>query len=575
MIEFLSHFLHDVAAFFAFDPQRPLVFTDTIFWMFLGVVLLIDGLVYRRRTLRHAFLFVASLFFYYKTTGLFFILLLFTCVWDFMVGKRIYVTRNPTHRKWWLVASIAMNLGVLCYFKYAYFFTDLYNQTFGTQHAVFNHLSHWSNGFFGTSFDIDKIILPIGISFFTFQSISYTVEVYKGVLKPVKRFTDFAFFVTFFPQLVAGPIVRSTDLIPQLYKTYHLTKHEWGLAIFWILNGLLKKFILADYLAVNFIDRVFVHPEVYTGFENLMAIFAYSLQVYADFSGYTDIAIGVALMMGFHFTKNFNSPYKAASVADFWRRWHMSLSNWLRDYLYIPLGGNQGGSVGSYVITAIFIALFTGMSGSWMVLCFASAMILILVVCSQMYPAVKVPINTNINLMITMLIGGLWHGASWNFLIWGGLNGLALVFYKYWNKISPWRDKNRWYNRAWGIFLTFAFITFTRVWFRAGSNTGWSDLNETHDIAGEFLAATGMLQRIFMHMDWTVAPAVLWGYGQVFILFALGMLIHWLPEAWKEAYRSKFASLPYPFIGLICIAAIVVMYQFSTADLHPFIYFQF
>jgi D-alanyl-lipoteichoic acid acyltransferase DltB (MBOAT superfamily) len=280
-------------------------------------------------------------------------------------------------------------------------------------------------------------------------------------------------------------------------------------------------------------------------------------------------------MMGFHFTKNFNSPYKATSVAEFWRRWHISLSNWLRDYLYIPLGGNQGGSMGSYVIMAIFIALFTAMSGSWLVMSFSAGIIIILVLCSQMYPAVKVPINTNINLMITMMIGGLWHGASWNFLIWGGMNGLALIIFKYWNKISPWRDKSRWYNRAWGIILTFAFITFTRVWFRAGSHTGWSDLNETHDMAGEFLAATTMLQRIFMHMDWTVAPAVLWGYGQVFILFALGMLIHWLPESWKEWYRYKFASLPYPVIGLVCIIAIIVMYQFSSADLHPFIYFQF
>jgi alginate O-acetyltransferase complex protein AlgI len=575
MTEYVSYFWSQAAAFFVFDAHRPLVFTDIIFWVFLALVLLIDGFVYRRRSLRHAFLFFASLFFYYKTTGLFFILLLFTCVWDFLIGKRIFLTRNPVKRKWWLVSSIVMNLGVLCYFKYAYFFTDLFNQTFGTNHVVFNHFGHWSNGFFGTHFDIDQIILPIGISFFTFQSISYTVEVYKGVLKPVKKFTDFAFFVTFFPQLVAGPIVRATDLIPQLYKNYHLTKHEWGLALFWILNGLLKKFILADYLAVNFIDRVFMHPEVYTGFENLMAIFAYSLQVYADFSGYTDIAIGVALMMGFHFSKNFNSPYKASSVADFWRRWHMSLSNWLRDYLYIPLGGNKGGSLGSYMVTALFIALFTAMSGSWMVLSFATAAIVMLIIINQIFPQIRVPIQTNINLMITMLIGGLWHGASWNFLIWGGLNGIALVFFKYWNLISPWRDKARWYNRIWGIFLTFAFITFTRVWFRAGSNTGWSDLNETHDIAGEFLAATGMLSRIFQHMDWTVAPAVLWGYGQVFILFGLGMVIHWLPESWKEIYRARFAALPYPAIGFICLIAIVVLYQFSTSDLHPFIYFQF
>lgn len=561
--------------FFVFNPKAPIIFTEFSFWVFFAIVLVFDSFLHRKRSIRHLFLFIVSLFFYYKTTGLFFILLLLTATWDYFIGRLIYLTRNKTRKKIWLAGSVILNLFILCYFKYAYFFTDLFNSAFHTNNHVFNYLSHWSNSFFGTHLEVDKIILPIGISFFTFQSISYTVEVFRGHLKPVKRFTDFAFFVTFFPQLVAGPIVRATDFIPQLYKEYQLTRHEWGLAVFWILNGLIKKVLLADYIASNFIDRVFLKPDSYTGVENLFAIYGYSLQVYADFSGYTDIAIGVALIMGFHLTKNFNSPYKAVDLSDFWRRWHMSLSGWLRDYVYIPLGGNQKGSIASLLCVSGFVGIITALSGSWLVLAVSAGLIAVCVILSQFIRAFAAWLTTNINLMLTMLIGGFWHGASWNFIIWGGLNGLGLVFFKSWKKISPWKDKTKWYNRIWAIFLTFTFITFTRVWFRAGSNTGWSDMEATHDIKAEFLSATSMLEQIFFHMDWSLTGQVLMGYWNVMLVIAVGMIIHWLPASFKETYRSKFASLPVGVIGLICFCTIILVYQIVSADLHPFIYFQF
>lgn len=570
-----SDVLQSIQDFFVFDPKAPLIFTAKVFWVFFGIVLAVDSFLHKNRVWRHAFLFVASTFFYYKTTGFFFLLLLFTAVWDYFVGKFIYVSRDKTRKKIWLAMSVIMNLGVLCYFKYAYFFTDLYNATLGANVQVKNFVGEWCNSFFGTHFDVDKIILPIGISFYTFQSISYTVEVYRGQLKPVKRFTDFAFFVTFFPQLVAGPIVRATDLIPQIYKPYQLTRYEWGLGIFWILNGLTKKILLADYIAVNFIDRVFVNPMSYTGFENLMAIYAYSLQVYADFSGYTDIAIGVALLMGFHLTKNFNSPYKAVNVSDFWRRWHMSLSNWLRDYLYIPLGGNRGGSVGSFILVIMFVLIVAGLAQSWLVLAISTLLVAACMILAAFVKSFANWLTTNINLMLTMLIGGLWHGASWNFLIWGGLNGLSLVVYKLWKKISPWENKNTWYKRAWAIFLTFSFITLTRVWFRAGSNNSWEGLDATHDIWEEFMSATVMLKQIFFNMDFSVAPQVIAGYWNVFLVFVIGMIIHWLPADFKETYRSKFATMPIWGIVLFCFANIFFLYQVMSADLHPFIYFQF
>jgi D-alanyl-lipoteichoic acid acyltransferase DltB (MBOAT superfamily) len=564
-----------VEEFFVFNPKQPFIFTSPIFWVFFAIVLSVDAIVYKQRAIRHAFLFVASMFFYYKTTDLFFLLLLFTALWDFIIGKKIAITQHQGWRKFWLSASVIMNLSILFYFKYAYFFTDSFNSLMGTDHQVMNIGAHWSNSFFGTHFTVDKIVLPVGISFFTFQSISYTVEIYRGVLKPVKRFTDFAFFVSFFPQLVAGPIVRSTDFIPQLYKEYSLTRQEFGLAVFWILNGLVKKIFLSDYIAVNFIDRIFENPNSYTGFENLMAIYGYSLQVYADFSGYTDMAIGIAMLMGFYLTKNFDSPYKATSVADFWRRWHMSLSNWLKDYLYIPLGGNQKGSIGSFILLGVFVGIVALLAKSLMVLIVAGATIGLILLIAFFVKSFAQWCTTNLNLMLTMLIGGFWHGASWNFIIWGGLNGFGLVFYKLWNKISPWKDKSKWYFRMWAIFLTFTFITLTRVWFRAGSNNSWAELEDTHDIGTEFLSATTMLERIFMHMDFSIAPEVIAGYWKVFLVILVGMIIHWLPTAMKEKYRSTFSNLPIPAIAVACLVTIFFVYQVLSADLQPFIYFQF
>jgi D-alanyl-lipoteichoic acid acyltransferase DltB (MBOAT superfamily) len=561
--------------FFVFDPKNPFIFTSGLFWIFFALVLIVDSFIYKKRLVRHAFLFLVSMFFYYKTTDLFFLLLLFTAIWDYSIGGIIHKSKSEGARKAWLTASIIMNLTILCYFKYAYFFTDAYNSIVGTNIQAFDIAAHWSNSFFGTHFSIDKIILPVGISFFTFQSISYTVEIYRRKLEPLKHFTDFAFFVSFFPQLVAGPIVRSTDFIPQLYKEYKLTKAEFGLAVFWILNGLVKKLFLSDYIAVNFIDRIFSKPDSYTGFENLMAIYGYSLQVYADFSGYTDMAIGIALLMGFYLTKNFDSPYKATNVGEFWRRWHMSLSNWLRDYLYIPLGGNQKGSIGSFIILGIFVSMIALLAQSLLVLAIGSGFIITLSLLGYFIKSFGKWLTTNLNLMITMLIGGLWHGASWNFIIWGGLNGLGLVFYKLWKKISPWENKSKWYFRAWAIFITFSFISFTRVWFRAGSNNSWSEMEEKHDIASEFLSATTMLDRIFNHMDFSIAPQVIIGYWKIFAVILFGMIVHWLPSSFKESYREKFANLPTAAIVAICVLTVVFCYQIISADLQPFIYFQF
>lgn len=543
----------------AYDAERPLLFTQLYFWGFFALVLGVYSLVYRQKALRNAFLFLVSLFFYYKTSGLFLFILLFSTAVDFGIGHAIYRSKRKSIAQLWVALSVTINLLVLGYFKYAYFVTDFLNTHFALGLTPMNHFAWWSNQWLGTDFVFDRIMLPVGISFFTFQTISYSVDIYRGHIQPVKSPLDFGFYVSFFPQLVAGPIVRASEFIPQLYKDYSLDRKTFGMALFWILNGLLKKVLLADYLAVNFVDRVFDNPSLYSGFENMMALFGYSLQVYADFSGYTDIAIGVALLLGFQLPINFNSPYKASSVGEFWKRWHISLSTWLQDYLYIPIGGNRGGSAFSYGAIVVVMIASAILSGSWWLPVIMALVLLGFSFGSAYSSRFRLWMEHNINLMLTMLLGGLWHGSSWNFVIWGGLNGLGLVVYKMWKKISPWGDKSKWYFRAWGIALTFTFITFTRTWFR----------NESFD------KALLMLRRIGSSFQVELAAEVVAATWSVFAMMALGMVIHWLPSTWKNAYREKFASAHWSMQLVLSMIAIVIAYQVLSADLQPFIYFAF
>ena len=623
------NFLHHI---FAFNSDSPLLFTQFYFWAFFAIVYAVFALIMdikpilnpslKGRTfiskenspslqggaggrlrlhLRNVFLMAVSWFFYYKTSGLFLLLLLFVTLSDWLIARRIYknlTAKRSLKAKLWLALSVVIDLGLLCYFKYAYFFTNVINNLLGTELAVFDLFAYIGNGFSESGrFMVDSIILPVGISFYLFQVMSYTIDVYRGHVKPVKNILDFGFYVSFFPQLVAGPIVRANEFIPQLYRPFHLSRRVFGLAVFWVLNGLIKKIVLSDYLAVNLIDRVFENPLLFSGFENLFALFAYSLQVYADFSGYTDIAIGIAMLMGFYLPQNFDSPYKSRNPQEFWRRWHMSLSRWLKSYLYIPLGGNRK-ILGKEVKDKTTAG--------------------------------------NVNSFITMLLGGLWHGASWNFVIWGALNGAGMIVYKVWAKfnwhlkmllmtllmiglwlahsllqapiwnlffvwgIALWigtaiRYAYWWYelilmrrgnllspianslspianslSTAWAVAQTFVFITFTRLFFRSGSNLDPETANQE-----AWETATNMVNQMGGAWNSSIIPNFLWEYRSVVILFILGMLIHWLPTRWKRWYRVRFAILPIWAIVLIAVLTVVVVYQFVTADMQAFIYFQF
>lgn len=548
-----------VQGWLTYESSSPLLFTQKYFWIFFAVVMGLYSLVYKHTARRNIFLFLASLFFYYKTSGFYFFILIFSTVVDYLIGRAIYRNKVSWQRQSLVALSVVVNLLVLGYFKYAYFVADFIFDLTGIEIHVQNTFALWTNKAIGTNFVFEKILLPVGISFFTFQTISYSVDIYRGHIKPVKNILDFGFYVSFFPQLVAGPIVRASEFIPQLYKPYSLTRAEAGLGIFWILNGLLKKLFLADYLAVQFIDRVFDNPQLYSGFETMSALFGYSMQVYADFSGYTDVAIGIALLLGFTLPKNFNSPYKASSVADFWRRWHLSLSTWLRDYLYIPLGGNREGSFASYTIVTVFCVFIALIVGNPLVTAMLTLVLIGGYLAIRYSKAAENWVNTNINLMLTMVLGGLWHGSSWNFVTWGTLNGLGLVVYKNWKKVSPWADRSKWYNRAIGLALTLIFITFTRAWFRAPTWDG----------------AIALLTKIPTEFGWETAGEVLKGNWKYFLVLLGGYLIHWVPSKNKAHLRHWVSNSSPGVLFLLVVAATLVIYQILSAEVQPFIYFAF
>jgi len=561
ILQWLGHFFstENIIHMFSYNEGEPMIFTRFFFWGFFAVVLFFYSLVYKKRGLRNAYLFFVSLFFYYKTSGLFISILLFSTLSDFIIGQLIYGSKKDWKKRIFVALSVFINLFVLAYFKYAYFFTESFNEFFHTNYEVFNHFAQWTNDNVGSHFEVNKILLPVGISFYTFQTISYSIDVYRKHISPVKNILDFGFYVSFFPQLVAGPIVRAADFIPQLYKPYKLTQHQFGLALFWILKGLSKKVIIGDYIAVNFIDRIFDNPTMFTGFENLMALYGYSLQVYADFSGYTDIAIGVALLMGFTLPVNFNSPYKAKNVGEFWKRWHISLSSWLKDYLYIPLGGNRGGSAGTWIALGFIIAFIVLLSGKMIVLYGILGVVAVAVLLALWIKPFRSWLTTNINLLITMLLGGLWHGASWQFVIWGGLNGLGIIVYKLWRKVSPYEKLNNVLSVVLKIFITFNFITFTRIWFRA------ENMESTWQI----------IDQIKNSFSPELIPQILSSYSNVFIVMLIGFVIHWLPVKVKDWYRETFIGFPLPVKIVLSSVVIFGVYQAMSSELQAFIYFQF
>ena len=473
-----------------------MLFPTATFALFFLVVLPLSWLTMPWPHRWRPFIIVASYVFYAWWDWRFVFLLAGCTLWNQVLAVRIWRTRAPSQKRALLILALVGNLGVLAYFKYYDFFV-----TSGSSLASLVGLD--------MPLDVKSIVLPVGISFYTFMAISYVVDAYRGDFEPT-TLERFAVYLAFFPHLVAGPIVRPSELIPQLGKPRDPRRVDTSRAFYLIATGLFKKVVIANYLAASIVDEVFAAPGQHSSLEILIAVYAYAVQIYADFSGYTDIAIGIALLLGFNFPQNFDSPYAATSVQDFWRRWHMTLSRWLRDYVYIPLGGNRG----------------------------------------------RPPILTYRNLLLTMLIGGLWHGAAWTFVVWGGLHGAALVGERLWGERrgAPLRARTGW-SRWRARILTFHFVCLAWIFFRSDS------FGSARELIGGLFTGWG-----------ESSPLVTSG---VLIAIAVGIGSQYLPARIPRLVMARFSRLPVLGQATVLAVALMLTSAMGPEGVAPFIYFQF
>ena len=476
-----------------------MLFNSFIFLIFLGIVLPIYFLLPRRY--KTPLLLVASYVFYGYWDWRFCSLLLISTVADFFIGQALYRATEESRRKRWLLLSMVINLGILAFFKYFNFFTDSF-QTFVSPFGLKLDYLHLN------------IILPVGISFYTFQTMSYTIDIYRRKLEPTSSFLNFALFVSFFPQLVAGPIERATQLLPQMGRLKNPTSEQMQQGVVLVVLGLFKKVMIGDACG-RIVDRVFVQMDYYHSVELLMALVLFSVQIYADFSGYSSIARGVAKLLGVELMRNFEQPYLSTNITEFWRRWHISLSSWLRDYLYISLGGNRRGVSRTYV-----------------------------------------------NLMLTMLLGGLWHGASWNFVIWGGLHGLYLAVHKWMlgDRKVVMRPPVHGASDAASLLAkgiaTYLLVLLTWLFFRA----------QTFDDVVTFFSRV---------IAWEGSAFALRFVKIAGAYLAMTLLLDAAEYVTKShAFVLKIKSKPVRYGILAPLFIIVLMFMFQSEPL-PFIYFQF
>lgn len=474
-----------------------MLFTSGSYLIFLALVFLLYWPLASRRRARVLFLLFVSYYFYALWNPKFLVLLFGISTIDFLVARRIAATDGPRTRKVLLGVSLLADVGTLILFKYFNFFS-----------ASFSELV---NKFGGQTSPLllTRIALPLGLSFLTFRSLSYVIDVYRRQTPASSNYFEYLAFVAFFPTLIAGPLARASQLLPQLGQQPRLSDQEGAHGIFLIILGLVKKIAVANFLANNLVDRVFDQPQLYSSLETLAAVYGYALQIYCDFSGYTDIAIGSALLLGYKLPANFDSPYRAYSLIDFWRRWHITLSEWLRDYVFVSLGGLR-----------------------------------------------KRRINLYRNLIVTMLVAGLWHGAAWTFVIWGGMHGAGLSINHLWesyrrkHKLKP---RQNWCVKATCVVITFHFVCLSWVLFRA----------ESLPHAWEVVKRLGAFQFSTANLALPVICALVLGY-----------IAHWLPSWTVERVRNGWDWLPSPAQAGVILAVAVGLYYVSSTNV-PFIYGNF
>jgi len=451
-------------------------------------------LLERHRLARVLLLLAASYLFYACWNAKYLLLIFMSSNVDFFVGRGLARAERPGARRLLLAVSVVVNLGVLCTFKYFNFFVA----------SAVDLLAALGIDAGGWHLDV---LLPVGISFYTFQTLSYTIDVYRRKLDPTDRYFEYLLFVSFFPQLVAGPIVRASHLLPQLGRLPTLTAERGSRALFLIGLGLVKKIAIADFLGAHVVDRVFSNPDMYSSVETLLGVYGYAFQIYADFSAYSDIAIGSAALLGFDIPVNFNAPYRAENLREFWQRWHISLSTWLRDYLYVPLGGSRRGGARTYL-----------------------------------------------NLLVTMLLGGLWHGAALTFVAWGAMHGLALVATRL---VQRWRGAQRVpgaVRRAVGVLVTFHVVCAAWVFFRAQDFSG----------AAAVFRSIAALDLDTTNVTW---PGL--------AVLGAAVFTHWIPDGWIEGARRLFHAVPAGVQAAALVAALWAVRQLALTEVTPFIYFQF
>ncbi len=489
----IADIFHNIGRMLTYDPSGPMLFSSGTFWALFLVFMPVYGMLRRRFWQMAVFVVAFSFFFYYKSSGIFVCLLGATSAVDWLLSKAIARPGASRRvRRLCVAASLLTSLGILAYFKYANFFL-------------------WNiNAMVGSNFQPLDLVLPVGISFYTFQSVSYIIDVYKGRVAPTATWLEYAFFLSFFPALVAGPIVRADYFLPQIRENRHATRSEVYTGLWLIILGVVKKAIIADYIA-QYNDLIFQTPGGYSGFETLMGIIGYTMQIYCDFSGYSDMAIGIALIMGFKLAKNFDFPYKARNLTDFWRRWHISLSTWLRDYIYIPLGGNRKGTARTYL-----------------------------------------------NNFATMLIGGLWHGAAWKFVFWGAMHGAGLAVHKA-SKPVLGRIGDSWPVRAASWLVTMTFVALLWVFFRADS---WAD-------------SWTVVSSVFRDFSAAYIPAFAAARSLWLILMLVIVVSHCLPTRFWESAQAWFVRSLWIVKLLIFIVVVQLVIELRTESVSPFIYFQF
>ncbi len=472
-----------------------MLFNSFEFLFFFPTVFVLYWLLQFNLKAQNIFLLLVSYFFYAWWDWRFLSLIIFSSIVDYVIGLRLHEAESAIIKKRWLLLSLSVNLGLLGVFKYYNFFVESF--------VVFAENWDWTPNELTLN-----VILPVGISFYTFQTLSYTLDIYRGTLKPTKDIVAFFTYIAFFPQLVAGPIERASNLLPQVLSKRTFTKAYFSEGILQIVVGLFRKIVIADTLA-KYVDVVYGNIEVHDGTTIILATVFYAFQIYFDFSGYSDIAIGTAKLLGFSFMRNFNLPYFATSLTDFWRRWHISLSYWLRDYLYISLGGNRKGIVLTYR-----------------------------------------------NLMITMLLGGLWHGSSWNFVIWGGIHGVVLSIEKFLNA-NQWFRAIRSVNWL-GRILTFVVVLLAWVFFRA------KDFNTA-------LLALRKIFQVQLNMPYVGDITVL---ANCIAMLIVGLVFDFYLYRTKFSLEKMGSSLgTTKLIVLTCVISLLITLFYSTSD--NFIYFQF